>query len=984
MASRIKGITVEIGGDVTKLDKALRDVNGSIKNTQDQLKDVERLLKLDPGNTELLAQKQQLLAKAIEDTRKKLETLKEAERQAQEQFQRGEISQEQYMGLQREIAATEIKLNDLEGQAKNTGISLENVGSKALDLADKLKNGLATAAEAAAKGFEAVESVGKKAGDAVSAALKGFAAASTAVARFGAAATKTGMEFDATMSQVSAISGAAGKDFQDLRDKALEMGAKTKFSASEAAEAMTYMGMAGWKAGDMISGIEGIMNLAAASGEDLATTSDIVTDALTAFGKSAGDAGRLADIMAATATSANTDVGMMGDTFRYVAPVAGALGFEMEDTALAIGLMANSGIKATQAGTSLRSIFTRLSTNAGATKTQLGALDIMTQQLGVSFYRADGSVRSLYDILVESQVAWEGLSEAEQINYAKTIAGQEAMSGWLALMNAAPEDVAKLSDAIYDCNGAAEEMSAIMVDNLKGDLTLLGSAFESLQIAISDSLTPTLREFAKFGKKAMANLLEGFQGNGVIGFMSALSSIVTDGVTMLAQKAPEFVNVTLQFVESMATGLLNAGPQVVEAAGEIIFMLVNTVPTFLADHAQQIAQIGTDLIREISVGFTEGIYHLRGAIGELIPMIVDGFLSYHEALFAAGLAILSEVGQGIVENKDEIQKIASGAIERMVEALAFNAPMIIDGAIALLEALVGAILDNASRIGETAVDIVSHLATSIGEAAPDLIPAAVGAVLKFLEGLTNPESLNNLIGGALAMIGGLVDGLVKAVPLLIAYAPEIVVNLVSGIISALPQLVEVGGQLIMGLIDGLIQGIVAIPEAIARVAGAVIDGFKALFGIHSPSTVFADIGGLLIQGLINGISNAWNSLKNFVNGLFDGLIGGVKSLLGIHSPSTVFANIGSNMALGLGEGWDDEYNAIKDKIKDGLNFGTASVGLTASASYSTAGTAQNGPQGVSGGSGNTYVTINSPVAVDAVQAAREWKKTTQRMAMGYV
>lgn len=653
------------------------------------------------------------------------------------------------------------------------------------------------------KGFEAVEGVGKKAGEAVKTAVQGFTVAATAVAGFGTAAVKSGMEFDSTMSQVSAISGATGQDFQDLRDKALEMGAKTKFSASEAAEAMTYMGMAGWKAGDMISGIGGIMNLAAASGEDLATTSDIVTDALTAFGKSAGDAGALADIMAATATSANTNVGMMGETFKYVAPVAGALGYEMDDTALAIGLMANSGIKATQAGTSLRSILTRLSTDAGASSKALGALGVLTQELGVEFYNTDGSARDLNSVLMESRAAWAGLTEEQQISYAKTIAGQEAMSGWLALMNAAPADVDKLTAAIYKCDGAAEKMAATMMDNLAGDLTLVKSAFGSLQIAINDSLTPTLREFAQFGQKAMANLLEGFQGNGASGFMSALSGIVTDGVTMLAQKAPEFAGVSLQFITAMADGFLNAADTLTSMGYDVAWQIIGGIGEWIGANTDRLVEVGKDIVWSIFNGFLGATDMISRHIGDFVTLIVDTFTAYHEALFTAGIEILGAIGKGLSENKEEIQRYISLTVEGMVTALRDNAPMIIEGGLALLDALVGAILDNAHLIGETAVDIISNLAASIGKAAPDLIPAAVEAVLKFAEGLTNPQSLNSLIDGALGMIEGIVEGIIKAIPLLIAYAPEIVANLASGIISALPQMLEIGGQLLMGLLEGL-------------------------------------------------------------------------------------------------------------------------------------------------------------------------------------
>ena len=318
MASRIQGITVEIGGDTTKLSKALEGVNKSIKGTQSGLKDVNKLLKLDPSNTELVVQKQKMLKDAIEATKEKLATLKTAAQQANEQLANGEITQQQYDALQREIAETEQNLKSLQEQAATTNATLAKID----EAGEKLQN-LGSS----------VENVGKK-----------FLPVTAAVTGLGTAAVKTAADFDAEMSKVSAISGATGADFDKLRAKAREMGAKTKFSATEAASAMEYMAMAGWRTEDMLSGIEGIMNLAAASGEDLATTSDIVTDALTAFGLSASDSGHFADILAAASSNANTNVSMMGETFKYCAPIAGALGFSAEDTAEAIGLMANSGI----------------------------------------------------------------------------------------------------------------------------------------------------------------------------------------------------------------------------------------------------------------------------------------------------------------------------------------------------------------------------------------------------------------------------------------------------------------------------------------------------------------------------------------------------------------------------------------------------------------------------------------------------------------
>ena len=381
MANRIKGITVEIGGDTTGLDKALKSVNSSIKTTQSSLKDVNRLLKLDPKNTELLSQKQKLLKDAIGATKEKLDSLKQAQEQAKQQLENGDLGQDKYDALQREIVETEQELQRLQQEAEKANSTLSKI-------------------DAVGQKMETV-------GNSIAGAGKKMMPVTLAIGGVGTAAVKTAADFDTAMSQVAAVSGATGEDFDKLRAKAREMGSKTKFSASEAAEAMNYMAMAGWKTEDMLDGIEGIMNLAAASGEDLATTSDIVTDALTAFGLSAKDSGHFADILAAASSNANTNVSMMGETFKYCAPIAGAMGYSAEDTAQAIGLMANSGIKGSQAGTALRTIMTKLQGELKLSGAAFGDMTIQTAN-------ADGSMRDLNDILADCRVAFGQMTESEK------------------------------------------------------------------------------------------------------------------------------------------------------------------------------------------------------------------------------------------------------------------------------------------------------------------------------------------------------------------------------------------------------------------------------------------------------------------------------------------------------------------------------------------------------------------------------------------
>lgn len=298
-------------------------------------------------------------------------------------------------------------------------------------------------AEAAMSKFS---SFAKKAMTATKVAAGAATAALSAMAGY---SIKVGADFEAGMSKVYAISGATGDELSKLTEKAKEMGAKTKFSATEASEAFQYMAMAGWKTEDMLSGIDGIMNLAAASGESLAKTSDIVTDALTAFGMAASDSSHFADVLAKASSNSNTNVAMMGETFKYVAPVAGALKFSVEDCAVAIGLMANSGIKASQAGTSMRQLFTNL----------VKPTDAMAQameDLGISMTDAEGKTKSLDTLMGDLRQSFSGLSEAQKAQYAATLAGQEGMSGLLAIVNASDADFNALKTSIYNADGAAE------------------------------------------------------------------------------------------------------------------------------------------------------------------------------------------------------------------------------------------------------------------------------------------------------------------------------------------------------------------------------------------------------------------------------------------------------------------------------------------------------------------------------------------------
>jgi TP901 family phage tail tape measure protein len=577
MANRlIRGLTIKIGADTSALGTALQSAEKQVKSARTELKEINKALSTSGDSAELWNQKQQVVTKALEESRKKLDSLKTAQKslsdqlrdgdidkaaydkfqdkltkardrltelkkqqeQIEAQFRSGEIDKAAYDKFVAKVERAELKVRDLETaeHSLEENLRLGNISEEQYrafrreientegDIRyftgelDKTEDKLREMGGAADDAGEDTEELGEKAEKTANGGLtiftvalghlvaEGIKTAARELKNFTADVVKTGMTFEASMSSVGAISGASAEDMQLLTDKAKEMGAQTKFTAAEAADAFQYMAMAGWKTEDMVAGIDGVLSLAAASGESLGNTSDIVTDALTAFGLTAEDTQRFVDVLAAASSNANTNVAMMGETFRYAAPIAGSLGFTIEDVATAIGLMANSGIKASMAGTSLRTILTNITDGVTLTGAAFAKAGEEIGEYEISATNADGSMRELSDILNDVRGAWDKLSESERSANAENEAGKNAMSGFLALINAAPADIEKLTGAIQNSDQAAQGMSETMMDNLQGDITLLNSAVDGMKISLSEKLTPTLRDTIQYVTKKMPDI----------------------------------------------------------------------------------------------------------------------------------------------------------------------------------------------------------------------------------------------------------------------------------------------------------------------------------------------------------------------------------------------------------------------------------------------------------------------------------------------
>lgn len=504
---------------------------------------------------------------------------------------------------------------------------------------------------------------------------------SVPLATVGALSIKTASQFEAGMSQVKAISGATGTQFERLNQKAIEMGAKTKFSASESAQAFKYMAMAGWDANEMISGIEGTMNLAAASGEDLALVSDIVTDSLTAFGLSASDAAHFSDVLAQASARSNTNVSLMGETFQYVAPVAGALGYSVEDTAVAIGLMANSGIKASQAGTALRSIFTNLADPTNEVKQAM-------EQYNISLTDAEGNMKPLSTLMVELRDRFAGLSEAQKTQLASTLAGKYGMSGLLAVVNASQTDFDNLTKSINNADGASERMSKTMLDNTQGSITLMKSAAESTAIIFGNKLKPsfdkvvksTTSMFEKFNKLSDAEQTQIVKIGAIVTAVGPAMMIGSKVLTLLAKGGSAIVKFNGQLsLFTKAIGLFASGEKEAALQSGVWFSAMQKAGTGLVSFISSPAGLATLAVVGLTAAFVANQNQMKSirdeasalseseqALSDAINSTYKSYNSLHEATQSSIMSANQEATaqqalweklQGIV---DENGRVISG------------------------------------------------------------------------------------------------------------------------------------------------------------------------------------------------------------------------------------------------------------------------------------------------------------------------------------
>lgn len=785
--------------------------------------------------------------------------------------------------------------------------TLNNAGHSIDTLSGKISSGL---------GFGVLTGIGQKAFDTIAGGAKSLVSS----------VVSTGMAFESSMSNVQALSGATGADFEALSAKAQEMGAKTKFSASEAADAMGYMAMAGWNAKDMLNGIEGVMNLAAASGEDLASVSDIVTDAMTAFGlaadgttKGVANATYFADTLAATAASANTNVGLMGETFKYVGTMAGSLGYSIEDVSLAIGLMANRGLKGSMAGTSLNSVMTRLATNTSGAREAI-------EKLGVKFYDSSGNARALGDVMTELRDATKGMNNEQKTALANTVAGMEAQKGLLAILNATDDEYNSLADSIKNSTGAAQKQADVKMDNLYGDVTRLKSAWDGLSIKIYTavnalgkskdglgsmrSVVQSVTDIVNKTADAVENLSNVYASSGLSGVVAEVNKMLSgtsDGVKNVGAAIAGIGAVVgaNAFFNSGTWSAVNKGIGVVSGGfGGLVSSVASSAAGFKSNLSKfSIDSVGKGIQKNIR-GMRNTFKGFGASLDEFGFSIADSMSTVSSKFTDSGIKIwesLSNTGSKISSFGNGIGKSMSKGVKNATSALSS------------MSSKAATILKPFSMVGSVvgkALSTVAGAAVNLGAKTASGLTKIMGLALKALM----PAAL---VAAALAGIGLLYSQFGTQIDQMLSMAqtkgPQIITNLVNGISSRLPELIQQGGKLVSGLLDtitanlpavlnggvtlvqSLVSGLISALPSLAASATNMIS--TLLVGIASalPSLIVSGMQLLLAlaQGIANNLPTLINSAVTAISTFAQGFIQNLPTIL------TLAAQIIGTLAQGL-------------------------------------------------------------------------------------
>lgn len=896
MASRIQGITVEIGGDTTKLQNALKGVNGQIKSTQSQLKDVNKLLKLDPGNTELLAQKHKLLAEAVSETKEKLATLKTAAEQANTALANGEISKEQYDALQREIVETEQDLKNLETQANQSATAVQKIAATG----EKLKT----------------------VGDNISSAGQKLLPVTVGVTALGTASVTTAANFESSMSQVQAtmgitkdamstVNGQSVNTMDTLSKLAKKMGAETAFSASECAEALNYLALAGYDTQQMCDTLPTVLNLAAAGDIALADASDMVTDAMSALGMGVDEAEMMVDQMAKTASTTNTSVAQLGEGILTIGATAKSIKGGTAELNTALGILANNGIKGAEGGTHLRNIILSLQNPTDKAAAQMEAL-------GLSVYDSEGNMRSMNDILGDLNKSMDGMTSAEKSNIISTIFNKTDLSSVNALLANTGETWDSLQKSITDSGGAAQQMADTQLDNLQGQITILKSALEGLAISFGELLMPTIKQIVGWVQKFVDWLNGMNDGTKKVIMTVALLAAALGPVLIVIGKVISAVGAIMTVVPKIAgvidtvkgafaalntTMLANPITLIIAAIAALVAAFIylwNNCDGFrqfwidLWENVKQTAVTVWNAIKEFFAQVWETIKTIFSTVFEVIKTLVTTYFNLYKTIIQTVFNTVKTVITTIWEAIKGVFTTVFNAIKTLV-TMYFNIyKTIIQTVLTIIQTVITTVWNTIKTVITTVLNAIQTIFSTVWNAIKTIIIAVVGAI-------------KGLITGDFTAVKNSITTIMNTIKSTISTIWNTIKSTISTVLGA-----------IKGAVTSVFSGIVnAVKSAMENVFSAVKSGFSNvknhITGLASQAFTW---GRDLVMGIVNGIRSCIGAVADAASSVASKIRSFLHFSVPDEGPLTDYESWMPDFMDGLAKGIEKSRGMIQKAVKD--------------------------------------------------------------------
>lgn len=927
MASRIQGITVEIGGDTTKLQNALKGVNGQIKSTQSQLKDVNKLLKLDPGNTELLAQKHKLLAEAVSETKEKLATLKTAAEQANTALANGEISQEQYDALQREIVETEQDLKNLETQANQSATAVQKIATTG----EKLKN----------------------VGDNISSAGQKLLPVTAGVTALGTASVTTAANFESSMSQVQAtmgitkdamstVNGQSVNTMKTLSDLAKKMGSETAFSASECAEALNYLALAGYDTQQMCDTLPTVLNLAAAGDIALADASDMVTDAMSALGMGVDEAGTMVDQMAKTASTTNTSVAQLGEGILTIGATAKSIKGGTAELNTALGILANNGIKGAEGGTHLRNIILSLQNPTDKAAAQMEAL-------GISVYDSEGNMRSMNDILGDLNKSMDGMTSAEKSNIIGTIFNKTDLSSVNALLANTGDTWDSLQKSITDSGGAAQQMADTQLDNLQGQITILKSALEGLAISFGELLMPAIKQIVGWVQKFVDWLNGLSEGTKKTVVTIALLAAALGPVLIVIGKVISAVGTIMTIVPKIA-GVINTVKGAFAALNTT--MLANPIVLIIAAIAALVAAFiylwnNCDGFRQFWIDLWENVKQVAITVWNAIKAFFSQVWEAIKMIFST----VFEVIKTLVTTYFNLYKTIIETVFNVIKTVITTIWNVIKGVFTtvfnVIKTLVTTYFNIYKTIIQTVLTVIQTVITTVWNTIKTVITTVLNAIKTIFSTVWN--AIKTIISAVVSGIKGLITGDFTAVKNSITTIMNTIKSTISTIWNTIKSTISTVLGAIKGAVTSVFHGIVnAVKGAMGNVLSAVKSGFanvkNHITGLASQAFTW---GKDLVMGIVNGIKSCIGAVGDAVKGVADKIKSFLHFSVPDEGPLTDYESWMPDFMGGLAKGIEKSRGMIQKAVSGVSSDMVISPEVSRMESMTGTGTVAQ-PEGISG------------------------------------